>query len=71
MPRITQVSVLAGCRLYVEFDDGLAGTVDVHSLLELLDESVFEQVVINDFGAVCWPTGHALEPDIIYNCIKG
>jgi probable phosphoglycerate mutase len=71
MPRITQVSVLAGCRLYVEFDDGVAGTVDVRSLLDLVDESVFEQVVINDFGAVCWPTGHALGPDMIYKCIKG
>jgi broad specificity phosphatase PhoE len=71
MPRITQVSVLAGCRLYVEFNDGLTGTVDVRSLLDWFDESVFEQVVINDFGAVCWPTGHALGPDIIYNCIKG
>src|SRR5215469_8579236 len=40
------------------------------SLLDWLDENVFEQIVINDFGAVCWPTGHALGPDIIYNCIK-
>jgi broad specificity phosphatase PhoE len=70
MPRFTQVSALAGCRLYVEFDDGVTGTVDVRSLLNSLDESVFEQVVINDFGAVCWPTGHALGPDMIYNCIK-
>jgi hypothetical protein len=71
MPRITQVSVLAGCRLHVEFDDGVTGTVDVRTLLDWLDESVFEQVVINDFGAVCRPTGHALGPDMIYNCIKG
>jgi probable phosphoglycerate mutase len=70
MRRITQVSALVGCRLYVEFDDGVTGTVDVRSLLDVLDESVFEQVSINDFGAVCWPTGHALGPDMIYNCIK-
>jgi broad specificity phosphatase PhoE len=71
MPRIVQVSVLAGCRLYVEFDDGVTGTVDVRSLLGVLDESVFEQVFINDFGEVCWPTGHSLGPDMIYNWIKG
>jgi len=71
MPRIRQVSALPGCRLRVEFDDGVAGTVDVRSLLDLPDESGFEQVVINDFGAVCWPTGHALGPEIIYDCIKG
>jgi hypothetical protein len=57
--------------LSVEFDDGVAGTLDVPTLLDLLDESVFEQVVINDFGAVCWPAGHALGPDMIYTCIKG
>ena len=71
MPRIMQVSVLAGYRLNVEFDDGVTGTVDVRSLLDVLGESVFEQVVINDFGAVCWPAGHASGPDMIYNCIKG
>ena len=71
MPRFSRVSALDGCRLYVEFDDGLTGAVDVRSLLNSLDESVFGQVVINDFGAVCWPTGDALGPDLIYNCIKG
>ena len=48
----------------------MSGAVDVRSLLDLLDESVFEQVVINDFGAVCWPAGHALGPDMIYICVK-
>jgi broad specificity phosphatase PhoE len=70
MPRITEVSALVGRRLYVEFNDGMTGTVDVRPLLDRIDENVFEQVVINDFGAVCWPTGHALGPDMIYNCIK-
>jgi probable phosphoglycerate mutase len=70
MPRITHVSVLDGFHLYVEFADGVTGTVDVGSVLGLFDESVFEQVVVNDFGAACWPTGHALGPDTIYNCIK-
>ena len=71
MPLIRQVCALPRCRLRVEFDDGVTGTVDVRSLLDLPDESGFEQVVINDFGAVCWPTGHTLGQDIIYNHIKG
>ena len=70
VPHIVQLSTLAGRRLRVEFDDGVTGTVDVRSLLDLPDENAFQQVVINDFGAVCWPTGHALGPDIIYNHIK-
>jgi broad specificity phosphatase PhoE len=70
MPRIRRVSTLAGCRLYVEFDDGVTGAIDVSAQMDSFDQSVFEQVVINDFGAVCWPTGHSLGPDTIYNCIK-
>jgi hypothetical protein len=70
MPRIMRVSTLAGCRLYVEFDDGVTGAIDVSARMDSFDQSVFEQVVINDFGAVCWPTGHSPGPDMIYNCIK-
>jgi broad specificity phosphatase PhoE len=70
MPRLTRVSVLPDCRLYVEFDDGLAGTIDIRSQIDLPDEIVFQQPIINDFGAVCWPSGQGLGPDAIYRRVR-
>ncbi|HVT26711.1 MAG TPA: histidine phosphatase family protein, partial [Lacipirellulaceae bacterium] len=70
MPRIYRVSALPGFMLHVEFDDGLTGTIDVRSQIDSLDDSMFGQVAINDFGAVCWPTGEGLGPDMIYNSIR-
>jgi broad specificity phosphatase PhoE len=70
MPRITRVSALPGYRLYVEFDDGLAGTIDIRSRIALPDEILFQQFTINDFGAVCWPGGQGLGPDVIYRWVR-
>jgi probable phosphoglycerate mutase len=70
MPRIRRVSVLPEYRLYVEFDDGLAGTIDIRSRMDPPDETLFQQIAINDFGAVCWPSGHDLGPDVIYRWVR-
>jgi probable phosphoglycerate mutase len=70
MPRITGVSALPEYRLYVEFDDGLTGTIDIRSRMDPPGETLFQQVAINDFGAVCWPSGHGLGPDVIYSWVR-
>jgi broad specificity phosphatase PhoE len=70
MPRITRISALPGHRLYVEFDDGLAGTIDIRCRIVLPDEILFQQFTINDFGAVCWPSGEGLGPDVIYRWVR-
>jgi Protein of unknown function (DUF2442) len=77
MNRITGISALAGYRLSVEFDDGVAGTIELEGDLfgpvfePLRDETLFAQVRLDEFGVPCWPTGADLAPDAIYAQLTG
>jgi Protein of unknown function (DUF2442) len=77
MKIISKISPLAGYRLAVEFEDGVAGTVELESELfgpvftPLRDEAVFSQVRLDEFGAPCWPNGADLAPDAIYAQLTG
>ena len=77
MPRVVKVSPLPKYRLHVEFDDGVAGTIDLSGELDgevfrpLRDEAVFRQVTVDEFGAVSWPDGLDLAPDAMYNELTG
>ena len=72
MYRVKKVTASAGYTLHIEFTDGLQGTVDVSSSLfgpvfdPLKDRMLFEQVRVDEFGAVCWPNGADLAPDALY-----
>ena len=77
MKRIIRLSPLAGYRLSVEFDDGVAGTVELEKELfgpvfaPLRNEALFAQVQLDEFGAPCWPGGADLAPDGIYARLTG
>ena len=77
MKRITGVSPLSGYRLSVEFEDGVAGTIELESELfgeafePLHDPALFAQVRLDEFGVPCWPTGADLAPDAIYAQLTG
>ena len=70
--RVVRVTALPKYRLVVEFDDGIAGTIDLADQLTgpvfepLRDEALFQKVAIDDYGAVCWPNGPDLAPDAMY-----
>ncbi len=72
MPRIVKVTAVAQYRLHVEFDDGVAATIDLSAELDgevfqpLRDEAVFRQAMVDEFGAVCWPNGPDLAPDAMH-----
>ena len=57
--------------MYVEFEDGVSGIVDLSTRLfgpvfePLRDPDQFERVAIDEFGAVCWPNGADLAPDAL------
>ncbi len=76
MHRVTFVRALDGFRLSIGFDDGKQGTVALESRLfgpvfePLRDSSKFQQVFIDEFGAVAWPTGADLAPDALYETIS-
>ncbi len=77
MPRVVKVSPLPQYRLYVEFDDGVSGTIDLSDELDgevfqpLRDEATFRQVKVDEFGAVCWPNGPDLAPDAMHSQLAG
>lgn len=75
--RVVRVTPLPKYRLHVEFDDGVTGTIDLSAELTgpvfgpLRDETRFNQVTIDDYGAVCWPNGPDLAPDAMYTELTG
>jgi len=77
MFRVSKVTPLNGHRLHVEFSDGLTGEVDLSERLfgsvfePLKDPQVFAQVRVDEFGAICWPTGADLAPDALYEALCG
>src|ERR1700730_12257881 len=78
MHRVIKVTALPQYRLQVEFDDGVAGIVEIFPRLSgpvfepLRDETVFRRVSIdNETGAVCWPDGPDLAPDAMYSRLSG
>jgi len=72
MYRVINVEVLQDCRLYVGFEDGVKGKVDLLDCLfgsmfePLKDPKLFAQVDIDGYGAVFWPNGADLAPDALY-----
>ena len=72
MHKIVKVEALEEYRLSVVFDDGVAGIVDLSDRLfgpvfePLRDVAYFQQVSIDEFGAVCWPNGADLAPDALH-----
>ena len=76
MPRPTRVEARPNHRLFITFDDGLSGEVDLSSRLfgsmfePLKDPAVFAQVTLDDFGAPCWPNGADLAPDALYTQLQ-
>lgn len=73
MTRVASVRPLTGFRIEVRFQDGTAGELNLSDRLfgpvfEPLarDPELFQQVFVDEFGAVCWPNGADLAPDALY-----
>ena len=76
---IVEVRPLGGYRLYLRFEDGVAGELDFAGRLRfegvfapLRDHTVFAQVRIHpELGTVVWPNGADLDPDVLYAELSG
>lgn len=74
---ITEAKALDPYRVQVRFQDGTEGIIDLASQIEftgvfepLRDPDFFRQVHIDD-GALTWPNGADLDPDVLYSQITG
>jgi hypothetical protein len=71
---IVHVEYVDNYRLYLCFEDGIEGTVDLFEhihfsrvLAPLADQNYFAQVRVNpEIGTICWPNGADIDPDVLY-----
>ena len=72
MKRVVDVRPLGGHRLFIRFDDGLQGELDLATfvrfdgvLAPLNDPARFAEAFV-DLGTVCWPNDLDLAPELLY-----
>ncbi|MBZ5591512.1 MAG: DUF2442 domain-containing protein [Acidobacteriia bacterium] len=76
---VVEVRPMDGYQLYLRFEDGVEGVIDLEELIPfegvfaaLRQRSFFEQVRVNsELGAICWPNGADLDPDVLYARLSG
>jgi len=75
--KITEVKPLEHYRLFLRFDDGVSGVVDLSDLagrgvLEAWNRNgIFKEVRITQLGALEWPAEIDLCPDALYLRLTG
>lgn len=76
---VVEVKPLGGHRLFLRFDDGAAGEIDVASIVRfdgifapLRDPKIFARVRLNaELGTIVWPNGADLCPDVLHQRVTG
>ena len=73
IPRVVEVRPLKGYKLWLRFQDGVSGTVDLSGELwgpmfePLKDRALFAQAAIHpELETVTWPNGADLAPEFLY-----
>ena len=76
MQSVISLRPLDDYRLEVSFDDGTSGVVSLKDRLfgpmfePLREVTLFRQVRVDEFGAVCWPNGADLAPDALHAKVR-
>lgn len=76
---IVEVRPLEGYRIYIRFEDGICGEVDLEETIRLggvfaplKDRARFVEAYVQpELGTVCWPNGADLDPDVLYARVTG
>jgi hypothetical protein len=76
---IIEVRPAGGTRLFLRFDDGAAGELDLATIIRfegvfaaLRDPAVFAKVRVDpEIGTVVWPNGADLCPDVLHARLTG
>ncbi len=77
IPKVVEVRPLEGYRLWLRFQDGLSGTVDLSAELwgpmfePLKDVALFAQAAIHpELDTVTWPNGADFAPEFLYKAAQ-
>jgi hypothetical protein len=73
------VKPLNAHRLFIRFEDGAEGEIDVSTLVPfsgvfapLREKAVFDKARVNpELGSIEWECGADLDPDVVYSVITG
>jgi hypothetical protein len=76
---VVSVRHVGGHELWLRFDDGVEGTVDLRdvvgeltgALAPLSDLSFVPKVFVNEFGTITWPGELDLDPIVLYCAVRG
>ena len=77
MPEVAEVHHRGGHRLYLRFDDGAEGEIDLAELIqftgvfeELEDPTEFAKVGLYPDGCtICWPNGADVAPETLHEAV--
>ena len=75
--KIVEATPVEDYRLFLRFDDGTSGIVDLSSIVGVgvfcnwTSPGIFQQVRINEFGGVEWPGNLDLCPDSLFLKLTG
>jgi hypothetical protein len=74
---VVEARPVGGYRVYIRFDDGVAGEVDLAAVINF--EGVFAPLraldrfaefgVAPDLGTICWPNGADIAPETLYDAV--
>jgi hypothetical protein len=77
IPKVVEVRPLDGYLLWLRFQDGVSGVVDLSAELwgpvfePLKDEAFFAQVFVHpEIDTVAWPNGADLAPEFLYRAAR-
>ncbi|MCU0247594.1 MAG: DUF2442 domain-containing protein [Bryobacter sp.] len=76
---VVEVKPQAGYRLFLKFEDGASGEIDLAPFLDfrglfaaLKDPAYFARVSVDqELGTIVWPNGADLDPDVLYSRVTG
>ena len=76
---VVEVRPLEGYRVFLRFDDGMQGELDLEPLLSpfagvfapLREPERFREVFVDDGGTIAWPNGADLAPEVLYSKVSG
>jgi Protein of unknown function (DUF2442) len=76
MIRVVSVKAMSDSKLEIAFSNGVSGIISIKGRLfgpvfePLKDPQLFNQVRVDEFGAICWPNGADMAPDALYEKIR-
>ena len=76
---IVEARPLGGHRLYLRFEDGIEGEIDLETFIDfrgvfepLRDPAEVAKVRVDpDLGTICWENGADIDPDVLYSALTG